>query len=280
MSSSINNIACINTELQQVSEWLKLNKLSLNVKKTKAMIFHTIQRNITLPELYIDGTKIDFVTTFNYLGLMVDQNLSWKNHVDAVAKKISKTLGIMTKLKHILPSHALLNIYNALVLSHLNYGLIVWGGKSSRLLKLQKRAVRIICKSSYNSHTDGLFRKLNLLKINDLCALQDYKFCYKMHHSLLPEYFLCDMIQALNVNRTHTHATRYFDNLRMPAVKHEFARHCISYKYPLTINNMPQNFKEKLDTHSFFGFKFYFKRTTLITYNNECQNMHCFVCQT
>jgi len=278
--TSLNNsYPSLNQELNLISDWLKVNKLSLNIEKTKAMIFHTPNRRINPPTLIIDEIQIDYVEKFNFLGLIIDKNLKWNFHVDAVAKKVCKTLGIMNRLKRLLPKHALLNIYNALILSYLNYGLINWGHKADRLLKLQKRAVRIITNSPYNAHSNNLFKQLNLLKVRDLCALHDYKFCYKMYNSMLPDYFQNDMLNRLNENSSHIHFTRQAHHLRLPAVRHEFARCSISYKYPLTMNNMPHNFKSKLATHSLNGLKFYFKRLTVESYQSECNIPNCYVCQ-
>jgi hypothetical protein len=279
LTSSTDNTQTMDMELQHVSNWLKLNKLSLNVTKTKAMIFHSTRRHVHPPDLLIDGMRIEFVEKFNFLGLILDQNLKWNYHIDSVSKKVSKILGIMTKLKNCLPQQILLTIYNSLILSHMNYGLIVWGGKSGRLLKLQKRAVRIITKSRYNAHTNGLFKQLNVLKVEDLCALHDYKFCYKMYNEILPEYFLVDMMNRLNENSNHDHYTRQSNDIRLPAVRHEFARYSISYRYPSILNNMPSNFKEKFSTHSLSGFKIYFKRLRIASYHTNCIIPNCFVCQ-
>ena len=102
----------LNTELQKVHKWLQLNKLSLNVSKTKSMIFHTKQKNIQKPILKIDNSEIEYVDNFNFLGIILDKHLSWKPHTDSISKKISKTIGIMTKLKHFLPPTTLKIIYN------------------------------------------------------------------------------------------------------------------------------------------------------------------------
>ena len=128
----------LNNELTSISNWLKVNKLSLNVSKTKAMLFHTPQRNVNSLELCMDRLK-------------------WNSHIDLISKKVAKTLGIMKKLKKTVPSYALMNIYNALILSYLNYGIIIWGGKHNKLFKLPKKAIRIITKSRYNAHTSPLF---------------------------------------------------------------------------------------------------------------------------
>ena len=116
------DILCLNSELQSITSWLKLNKLTVNVTKTEAMLFHTPQRQVRYPVLYIDDIPVEFVNSFNFLGIILDDNLKWNSHINMIAKKISKTIGIMKKLKKYLPTSVLLNIYNALVSPHLNYG--------------------------------------------------------------------------------------------------------------------------------------------------------------
>ena len=70
----------------------QVNKLSLNTKKTKAMIFHMPQKQVTTPKLKIDGTSVEFVNSFNYLGITIDKHLNWQDHINSIAKKISKYL--------------------------------------------------------------------------------------------------------------------------------------------------------------------------------------------
>ena len=87
-------------ELSKVSQWLAANKLSLNVAKTKFVVVHMHQKGVTYPDLYLNGNKIERVTQFNYLGLILQANLSW--NISHISLKVSKTIGIMIKIN--LPS--------------------------------------------------------------------------------------------------------------------------------------------------------------------------------
>ena len=103
LSRTLNTFRCntnvnTNNELSKISEWLKVNKLSLNTKKTK-MIFHMPQKQVTTPKLEIDGRSIEFVNSFNYLGITIDKHLSWQDHINSLANKISKYIGIINKPK-------------------------------------------------------------------------------------------------------------------------------------------------------------------------------------
>ena len=92
----------INSELNKIADWLAVNKLSLNVQKTKFMIFHYRQRVLTendIPRLMINNTLIERVTEFNFLGLTVNEYMNWNSYVKKIANKISRTLGVMNGLK-------------------------------------------------------------------------------------------------------------------------------------------------------------------------------------
>ena len=86
-------------EFNKVTEWLKINELSLNVKKTKAMVFHMPQKKVMLPILRINGTIVEFVANFVFLGIKINKHLNWNRHNTDVANKIVKTVGILNTLK-------------------------------------------------------------------------------------------------------------------------------------------------------------------------------------
>ena len=186
------DIENIEMELKNVTEWLKMNKLSLNVKnvkKTKAMLFHMPQKKIIIPTIKINGTLIEFVDNFNFLGINLNKHLNWNPHVTNVSNKLVKTVGVQNILKKTLPLNILRIIYNALVLQHLNYGILAWGHLAKRLNLMQKRAVRILTASKYNSHTEPLFKQTNILKVTDICTLNEIKFYNKLINKQLPQYF-------------------------------------------------------------------------------------------
>ena len=210
-TSSLSNTSeaseAINKELKLITDWLCLNKLSLNAKKTKMMIFHHRQRNIKNLKLNltINDTKIEQVNEFNFLGLLLDECLTWNSHIQKIASKISVVNGTLSRLKRILPQDILKTIYSALVQPHLNYGILLWGKNTKRIFKLQKWSLRAITSSKYNAHTDPLFIQLKLLKIHDIYKLCTIKFFYKYNKQQLPTYFngMFDLVYP-----THNYNTR------------------------------------------------------------------------
>ena len=171
-SDDMNISDLINLELYKINEWLEINKLSLNAKKSRFMIFHMPNKHITLPILQISNTNIEKVNEFNFLGLTLDTRLDWKRHSNNTSNKISRTIGVLNKLKLVLPQHIKTIIYNTLILPHLNYSILCWGFKSNRVFALQKKAVRILTCSKYNAHTEPLFKTLKLLKIHRFAKIR------------------------------------------------------------------------------------------------------------
>ena len=103
---------------------------------------------------------------FDFLGITIDKHLTWKEHINVIANKISRTVAVINRLKNYIPENALLTIYNTLIITHLNYEILTWGFNSDRILKIQKKTVRSITLSKYNAHTEPIFKTLKLLKIN------------------------------------------------------------------------------------------------------------------
>ncbi len=103
----------INKELQNINDWLKSNKLSINIAKCKYMIFHSPQKRVKPLGLKRENTIVERVYQFNFLGIIVNEHLNWNSHVNKIANKISKSTGILNKLKHFLPLNAKVLIYNS-----------------------------------------------------------------------------------------------------------------------------------------------------------------------
>ena len=267
----------INIELTNIQEWLNINKLSLNVRKTKYMIFHHYQRNITniSPTLKINCEPIERVTEFNFLGLTIDEHLSWKPHIQKISNKIARTLGIMCRLKNFLPTDILRILYNSLILPHLHYSVLSWGFKMGRLDKLQKRAVRIISNSRYNSHTDPLFKKFNLLKLKDLFELNVLKLFYKYRHNTLP-FYVSNMFSDCTISHSYPLRSTYI--LNESGSNTPSGDKCIRHYLPTVINNLEPDILNKISTHSLQGFAFYIKRTMINKYQTECDVRNCYVC--
>ena len=135
-SSNNGNIAdYINQELKKIHDWLSANKLSLNVSKTKFMIFRFPQRKLKLQiDLQIANTPIEKVSAFDFLGLTVNENLNWNNHICKISTKLSKIIGILKRLHSILPRPQLLLIAYIILFSYLILTTVYWHGGFSLIV--------------------------------------------------------------------------------------------------------------------------------------------------
>ena len=268
----------INTELSNISDWLAVNKLSLNVKKTKYMVFHHINKKIPDSlQLHINSITIDRVKDFNFLGLTINENLSWKPHIHKLAMKISKQIGVLNKLKHLIPEHILRMLYCTLILPHLTYSILAWGFDLDRLTKLQKRSIRTITCSKYNAHTDPLFKKLNLLKLADIFTVNLLKFYFKFVKKTLPGYFTSSIV--INHQREiHSHDTRSNELIPSNVTNSVSAQKCLRNILPKAINHADQSILDKIDTHSPKGFTNYVKRFMISNYSVTCSIQNCYIC--
>ena len=118
---------------------MTLNKLSLNTQKTKLKIFHRKQTKIRKINLSMDNNQIEQVSVFNFLGIILDENLSWKNYTKTMANKISRGTVTLYRLKSVFPKEVLVTLYKTLFASYIHYGLLVWGMDCNRIEGLQKK---------------------------------------------------------------------------------------------------------------------------------------------
>ena len=130
----------INSELKLLYEWLCANRLSLNIDKTEFIIFRPSNKNIERITLKINGQMIQESYKIKYLGVLLDPKLSW---ITELCKKLSRSVGMLFKIRNLCPNHVLKSLYYSLFHSHLSYGIALWGVANSTLLNnvflLQKK---------------------------------------------------------------------------------------------------------------------------------------------
>ena len=201
--------------------------------------------------------------------------MSWNMHIQKISNKISRNLGCLNRLKRFLPSTTLKLLYNSLILPHLQYGILSWGFEHSRVFKLQKRAMRIISLSKYNAHTEPIFKRFNLLRLEDIFKLSLLKFQFKFKHELLPDYF-SDMFTTETLN--HSYNTRHRNDPRYPVPRTIMAEKTVRFHLPNFIETMPTQIIAKIETHSEKGFAHYAKVKFIEQYSSVCTIRNCFVC--
>ena len=213
-----------------------------------------------------NNTVLEKVDTIKFLGLTIDENLSWKIHINNISKTISRNIGIIYKLKSYFPHSTLLMLYSTMILPYLNYGILAWGNSNKhlmdRLYVLQKKAIRIIFDKDFFSHTNPLFYVNKLLKAQDLYDYNLGQFMYKYCNNELPNVFSSMFTKNSSI---HKYPTRQSNSLHLPLTRTLFAKRTFNFTGPKLWNSLDQSLKEpqKLQT-----FKQKYRKILLEKYND------------
>ena len=142
------------------------------------------------------------------MGVIIDQHLTWHEHITLITKKISKNLGVLARIRHNIPFQSLISLYYTLIYPYLSYCNIVWGHNFKSYLHnitLQKRAVRIICHLPYYAGTQLSFRHHKILSLENINKYQIFLYMFRLHNKLLPKAISIDLQTGTEI---HSHYTR------------------------------------------------------------------------
>ena len=255
----------MNAALDKILVWLRTNKLSINIEKTHYMLFtNKKSKNIPILPLYMNNIPLHKTTTTKFLGVVIDDKLTFKDHVDYIRKKISKNIGIISKAKQYFDVHTLSTLYYTFIFPYLSYCIEVWGSASvvhlNSLLKLQKRVCRIISHSDFLAHSLPLFKSLKILTVYDIYQMSLAIFMFRFNKRLLPSIF--NTYFTIN-RRRHSINTRQLNNFHIPFCRLSLTQKFIKYKCVIFWNNLDLVFKQ---LNSLPLFKKSFKKHLLSKY--------------
>ena len=202
----------VNLEMKKICDWFRKNELNIHPEKTKFMIFNKKENSINWDDIIINLNfnnggendqnlikKLGYINSesnipaVKFLGIYIDNKLNFEYHIKYIQKKISNSLFVINRVKKLLNERSLKTLYTSLIQSHLEYGVIIWSTCNSTslqpLIRMQKKAIRIISNAPYNSHTEKLFKKHNILPINELAIYTKIMFMYDYLTNKLPNSF-------------------------------------------------------------------------------------------
>ena len=233
-------ISKINVELNELVTWLKANKLSLNIKKTHFMIFKPPKMKINCPNnVLIDGKPITRVNEIKFLGVVMDDILSWKKHILFTRSKVAKCIGVLCKARKYINRNYLVNLYYSFMYPYLSYCIIIWGSACvshlSPLIKIQKVAIRCMCNLAPRTSTTPFFNSTNILKLCDIYYLNAAMFMFKVMHHHPPNLFS----HLFTANSDfHSYNTRGKNKLHVPLSKSTSRSQFIIHKGVLIWNHV------------------------------------------
>ena len=271
-----------NLYLHDFQLWCFVNRLSLAPTKTRYILFADVDH---VPDLVLMQEPIKRIheksdeRSFKLVGVHLDPALSWKYHADAVRKKILGVLHMMKKSKNFIPTAVRKMIFSSLIQSQLNYCISIYGGANKSviepLVKIQKRAIRLVNESHYSKHTDQMFAAAGCLKFQDMHKLACARIALRYFYDNLPKGNMdCFSERKTVYEIRHSISGK---NLKIPSSKSKQMEQMCSTRIPLIWNKeVPNELKSLQETAFVNAYKEHF----LQQYRSfMCTDPNCYPCQ-
>lgn len=235
----------IREDIETLNKWLKIKKLKLNVQKTKSMIISN-KKHINYTELKIDieGVDIERVNVFKYLGVHIDEKLTFRAHIDYVIKKIARKYGLLVRLNSQLTFWSKIFLYKTLVAPHIDYCSSVLFLASEthlkRLQRLQNKFMRHILNCNRYTHTVNMLDALQWLSVKERIVFNVMTMIFKLTNNLLPEYLTNIIKRGRNI---HSYRTRQIDDIRVASFTMTTTQKSVYYSGIRIFNELPMDIK-------------------------------------
>ena len=188
----------MNLDLRYVCNWLKANKISLNAGKTEMLIFRDPRRKINFDlKIKIDGKKVVPSKYVKYLGIYLDNHLSWHQQEQDMRSRLSRAAGMLCKIRYYVNFDILKMIYYGIFSSILMYGSLIWGQHKrivNRLQIIQNKAIRYMNFKPKRTPATPLFKSSGILNLTDYITQQNCLFAHDHINRKLPTPLLDDRI--------------------------------------------------------------------------------------
>ena len=268
-----------NQLLEKVTEWLRVNLLSLNVSKTKYMLFKNQREKIDHGKVFMNNNEVLRIgkglnqETYKYLGVLIGEDLTFSEHINRIKGKLVSASFMLNQSKSFLPFKARLQVYRSLFESHLNYASIVWSVNQNAVAKLgavQQKALRYIFLKPRRNHVTPLLSAHNILKVDQLVVSVRAKFIHNLRISRLPSEFN-DFVKRVDVTDENVR------NLRFSNFNYCLDPDKTSQKYSITKswNNLPFELKSTQPDDFLEELRKYFNNSN----DQTCQNVNCWLCE-
>lgn len=209
-TSELQNL--INRDLQLLKMWMDQHKLTVNTAKTKYMLFNTPKE--TTLNVYYNSQQIELVEMFKYLGVWLDRELKWTEHINMLSKKLAQTAGVFRKISYLIPERTKRNLYFSLFHSHMIYGIAIWGASSQTAMNplqvIQNKAIKNLYGFHPRTSTALIHSTCRLLTVENL-----YSTIASTHiHQILTNTIRSTTVLTRGVDR-HYHNTRRREHLSL-----------------------------------------------------------------
>ena len=245
----------MNQELVKVSNWLRANRLSLNISKTTYILFKVRKQVDILPQLILNNVEISRVQTTKFLGVTIDEKLNWSHHIKNVENKLASSLFIINKIKHKITLSTLPLLYDAVIHSNLIYCNLIWSTTykkyTTKLIKLQKRALNL-CFSDLKTPNISIFTASNRLSVQLIATYQILQLVHQFFYD--PNILPLPISKLLKkINTVHIYNTKAVDDMNLFShfSKTDIRKSCFKITAPVHWNLLPINIKQTISLFVF-----------------------------
>ena len=233
-------------DLDSISNWLAVNRLSLNVAKTKCTVFSTrYYRGRRELMLYVNNEGVEQVSTYKYLGIHLDEHLSFSDHIDFIVNNSRCKLGMLKRIRRYMNQDTSLMLYKTLVVPLFDYGDIIYMNTSveqlDRIQKLQNVACRVILIAEGRTHIVDMHAQLSITTLEKRRLFHLAIFIYKIMKGLIVSLQLAHLFEPINLRHAITTRANARDDLVVPRTRTSFGCRAISVTGPITWNNMTEH---------------------------------------
>jgi len=246
-------------DVNSLIKWFENNKLTLNIDKSCTINMGTRQKlkaaKNANTSISINNTELKMVDKLKYLGVTIDNTLSWEQHIDNLCTKISPKVELLRRIKYKLGKSQLIDIYNSIVQPHIDYCITVWGYAAdvhlNKIQRIQNRAARIIT-NNYDWSVRGLFlvKQLGWYNIKErrdyFMALQSFK----ANSNLLPEYICKKFTPITEIHNVHTRSSTS-GHLIIPKPNCEIFKQSLNFNGPRMWNSMTKDIRDSTTVQTF-----------------------------
>ena len=233
-----------------INEWLTNNQLTLNIEKTCYSVFSKTKKKIQ--SIKLNNREIERVSCSRYLGMEVDEELSWSEHVNVLCNKLMKLRYVFFSLSRFIDTDMVKQIYYAYVYPVILYGIELYGVAKKYILNqlqvVQNKLLRTLCKLPPRYSATQLHNELNLLKVNKIYELAVLTYVYKQQHGLLPSVFDAYFVTNADLG---TRKTRQSNKLYVKRFKTSLGDKCTKTEGARLWNVLPSYLKESRTLNTF-----------------------------
>ena len=231
----------VNFDLKGITDWLNANRISLNVNKTEFIIFRSPRKPVDCDiNIKLDSKRLYPSTCIKYLGVLLDEHLSWKPHINELTKKLNRSNYMLSKIRHYVDENTIRSLHFSLFSSHINYCCQVWGQNGNyhlnKIQSLQRSAWRIINFKPFCSNVSDFFRSLSIPLFSDLVRISNLMFVFDSLLNNIPASIGNYFRQSQDV---HSYNTRNVKNGKLvpPAFKSmKYGKYSIKYQCTIEWN--------------------------------------------